>query len=313
MSEAAKIVVATFYKFVLLEDFRQQREPLQQLCQQYELRGTILLAPEGINATVAGSREGIDRLGDFLRAEPRFAGLEYKESCTDEVPFYRMKIRLKREIVTMGMPETEAERVSGIHVDPEQWNALLNDPEVTVIDARNQYECDIGMFKNAVSPVTNSFREFPEYVANNLDPGKHKKIAMYCTGGIRCEKASAYMLQQGFSEVYQLHGGILRYLAEANPGKNLWQGECFVFDGRVAVNDDLQPGIHQMCYSCRMPLSPEDRQSEKYQAGVSCPDCFDGLTPQRRSGLEERQRQITLAEQRNQRHIGVPFNPDRSI
>lgn len=304
------IVVAAFYKFVLLDDFQQLRAPLLALCQQYELRGTILLAPEGINTTIAGSRAGIDALGEFLRADGRFDGLEYKESLAEDYPFYRMKVRLKKEIVTMGMPETAPQRIAGKHVGPAEWNALLNDPDVVVIDARNQYECDIGMFKNAVSPVTDTFREFPEYVAKNLDPQKNKKIAMYCTGGIRCEKASAYMLKQGFSEVYQLNGGILRYFEEASPAENLWQGECFVFDGRVAVDDQLHPGVHQMCFSCRKPVSPEERESEKYELGVSCPACYDGLTAERRASLEERQRQIKLAEQRHQRHIGVPFNPD---
>lgn len=303
------IVVATFYKFVQLPDHRQLQYPLLQLCRQQNLRGTILLAGEGINATVAGEHAAIDVLRAWLQADGRFEQMEYKESFAAEFPFHRMKVRLKKEIVTMGRPETQSERISGIHVGPEEWNALLNDPDVTVIDARNHYECDIGMFKNAISPQTDTFSEFPDYVANNLDPARHRKIAMYCTGGIRCEKASSYMLAQGFSEVYQLNGGILRYLEEARQDDNLWQGECFVFDNRVAVDEKLRPGVHQMCYSCRKPLSPEDRQSEKYQPGVSCPACHDGLTPERRSSLEERERQVELAEQRDQRHIGVPFLP----
>ena len=287
--------------------------PLRLFCQQHGLRGTVLLAIEGINATVAGSREAIDDLGAYLRRDTRLAGMEYKESLADDFPFHRMKVRLKKEIVTMGIPEKQASRISGKHVGPAEWNALITDPAVTVIDARNQYECDIGMFKNAVSPQTEMFHQFPDYVANNLNPAIHKKIAMYCTGGIRCEKASAYMLKQGFSEVYQLNGGILRYLAETEPGENLWTGECFVFDDRVAVNNDLQPGVHQMCFSCRMPVSPEDRRSEKYEAGVSCPLCFDTQTEERRENLRERQRQVKLAEQRNQRHIGVPFNPNPAV
>lgn len=304
------IVVATFYKFAVLEDYVQMRETLLPFCQQHNLRGTILLALEGINATVAGSREDIDSLKTLLWSDSRLSGMEYKESFTEDFPFYRMKVRLKKEIVTMGVPQATPDRVSGTYVSPAEWNALISDPEVTVIDARNQYECDIGMFKHAVSPVTDTFHQFPEYVASHLDPAKNRKIAMYCTGGIRCEKASAYMLEQGFSEVYQLHGGILRYLAETPVDESLWQGECFVFDGRVAVNDALETGEHQLCYSCRMPLSPADRQSDKYEAGVSCDHCYDNLTDERRENLRERQRQMKLAEQRNQRHIGVPFIPD---
>lgn len=305
------LVVATFYHFVQLPDYRRLKSPLLQLCEAQHLRGTILLAGEGINATVAGTREGIDALCSLLKDDMRFVGMEYKESVADEMPFHRMKVRLKKEIVTMGRPETRAERRSGIHVGPDEWNALLDDPGVTVIDTRNQYECDIGKFKNAVSPHTNTFGEFPDYVAKNLDPARDKKIAMYCTGGIRCEKASAYLLEQGFSEVYQLNGGILRYLAEVAPEQNAWQGECFVFDGRVAVDDDLRPGEHTMCYSCRRPLSTADRASDKYREGISCPACHDSLTPERRANLEQRWRQVLLAEQRQQKHIGVPFVPKR--
>lgn len=303
-----RIIVAAFYQFIPLPDYRQLQQPLLELCLREQLCGTILLAPEGINATVAGSRAGIDALRAQL-AEYDFHGLEYKESVADEPPFLRMKVRLKKEIVAMGWPDTRQDRRSGVHVSPAEWNALLEDPEVIVIDARNQYECDIGMFKNAVSPQTNTFGEFPDYVARNLNPDRNKKIAMYCTGGIRCEKASAWMLEQGFSEVYQLNGGILRYLAEVEPEQNAWQGECFVFDGRIAVDEELRPGEHTMCYSCRRPLSPEDRASVKYREGISCPACHDSLTPERRANLEQRWRQVLLAEQRQQKHIGVPFVP----
>jgi len=225
---------------------------------------------------------------------------------TDVSPFYRMKVKLRREIVSLGSPGTDPSYRSGIRVPADQWNALISDPDVLVIDVRNQYECDIGSFKDAVSPETGSFSEFPEYVKQDLSPQKHKKIAMYCTGGIRCEKASAYMLQQGFEQVYQLQGGILRYLEQIQTENSLWQGECFVFDGRVAVDQALHKGQHDQCYSCRNPVSADDKKSDKYEEGVSCPSCYDTLTAERRASLKERQRQVKLAEQRNQQHIGVP-------
>jgi len=302
---AAHIVVTTFYKFVYLDNFRLMRGPLLEFCRANKLRGTVLLASEGINATVAGGRSGIDKLVACLEQDPRFSHMKYKESITREFPFHRMKVKLRKEIVTMGVPGAGPDRRAGTSVAPADWNALITDPGVTVIDARNQYECDVGRFKNAVSPETATFSEFPAYAANRLDPEKHKKIAMYCTGGIRCEKASSYLLQQGFSEVYQLQGGILAYLAEVPQEESLWTGECFVFDGRITVNEELQPGIYQQCYSCRRPLSPEDRQSAKYEEGVSCPACLDQLTDARRMNLRQRQYQVRLAEQRNQQHIGA--------
>ena len=224
------------------------------------------------------------------------------------MPFYRIKVKLKKEIVTLGVPDIDPRSFSGIRVDPQQWNKLINDPEVLVIDTRNHYEYLIGTFRNAVSPETNSFSDFPRYVKQTLDPMRHKKIAMFCTGGIRCEKASAYLLQQGFHKVYQLRGGILRYLEETAPDENLWNGECFVFDSRVAVNEKLEPGVHEQCYSCRMPVSPGDRESEKFEQGVSCPHCYEKLTKERRKRLRERQRQVELARQRNYQHIGAVFN-----
>jgi len=307
MSNPDNIAVITFYKFVGLHNYREMRAPLLAFCRENKLRGTILLAEEGINATVSGDRPALARLLDYLYQDTRLTGMEYKESGAPVFPFHRMKVKLKKEIVTMAVPGIEPDKLSGIRVNPVEWNALISDPEVVVIDTRNQYECDVGMFENALSPQIASFSEFPDYVATTLDPARHKKVAMYCTGGIRCEKASAYMLTHGFEQVYQLNGGILKYLEDIEPEQNLWNGECFVFDGRVAVNKALQPGEHELCYSCRHPLSPDDRLSEKYEEGISCPLCFDTLTDMRRASLKERQRQVTLAKQRNQQHIGAPF------
>ncbi|MGK0298927.1 MAG: UPF0176 protein [Gammaproteobacteria bacterium] len=305
MVEIEEIIVATFYKFVPIEDYKTLRATLLEICNTHHLRGTILLAEEGINATVAGSRDGIDALLVYLNQDPRFISMEYKESVNPVLPFYRMKVKIKNEIVALGVPGTDPNGQTGSRVPAEEWDNLINDPEVLVIDVRNKYECDIGSFKNAVMPETENFREFPDYVQQNLDPQRDKKIAMYCTGGIRCEKASAYLLNKGYEKVYQLDGGILRYLEQVNPEDSLWQGECFVFDGRVAVDQALQKGEHDQCYACRHPVSLDDMQSIKYLEGISCPHCFESLTADRRARMEERQRQVKLAEGRNQQHIGM--------
>lgn len=303
--EQNDIIIAALYKFVHLEDYRELREPLHNFCRAYRIKGTLLLAEEGINGTVAGDRAGIDALLNYLHSDPHFTDLEHKEAVAPAIPFYRMKVKLRKEVVSMGIPDIDPTRTSGIRIDPQHWNALINDPEVLVIDIRNQYEYEIGTFKNAISPGTDVFTEFPAWVNHHLDPVWNKKIAMFCTGGIRCEKASSYLLEQGFKEVYQLQGGILKYLEEVDPDENQWQGECFVFDGRVAVNENLQPGMHGLCYSCRMPVSPRDRQSDKYEQGVSCPNCHEGQTDERRTRLRERQHQVELAQQNNYQHIGA--------
>lgn len=302
------VVVAALYKFVHLPDYREMRRELFAVCKGNRIKGTILLAEEGINGTLAGSRTGISHLRELLAEDSRFDGLEYKESFADIVPFHRLKIKLKKEIVTMGRTDIDPARRSGTRVGAEQWNALISDPEVLVLDTRNQYEYEVGTFRNAVSPELKSFRQFPDYVRSKLDPRRHRKVAMFCTGGIRCEKASAFLLQQGFTEVYQLQGGILNYLQQVKPEANLWQGECFVFDGRVAVDTVLQKGEHEQCYSCRHPLSSADRQSEEYEQGVSCPHCYSRLTPARRAGLRERQRQVELAAARNELHVGAKMS-----
>ncbi|MDZ4873739.1 MAG: Thiosulfate sulfurtransferase GlpE [Chroococcidiopsis cubana SAG 39.79] len=285
-------VIATFYKFVSLPDCAEIREPLLSYCLSQGVKGTILLAEEGINGTIAAaSRSLIDSLFAFLGSDPRLADLEYKLSRAEAPPFERMKVKLKREIVTIGIPEADPSQQAGTYVNPQDWNAIISDPEVVVIDTRNDYEVKIGSFQRAQNPQTQSFRQFPEYVRQHLNPDKHKKVAMFCTGGIRCEKASSFMLSQGFQEVYHLKGGILKYLEEVPSEESLWQGECFVFDERVAVQQGLVPGNYEMCRSCGHPISEEDKQSEKYEEGISCPDCFNTLTEEKRSRQQEKLKQ----------------------
>lgn len=267
-------VVATFYKFVNLPDFAEKQAIIREFCQKNQIKGTILLAAEGINGTIAGSRQGIDAVLSFLRSDSRFADLESQESPAAETPFKRLKVRLKREIVTLGRLDVNPNEEVGTYVTPQDWNALISNPEVLLLDTRNTYEVAIGRFKGAVAPKTRSFRQFPDYVRQNLAPARQQKIVMYCTGGIRCEKASSFLLSQGFTEVYQLKGGILRYLAEIDPKESLWEGECFIFDGRIALKLGLEPGSHGMCRNCGFPLSEADCLSPQYQEGVSCPHCF---------------------------------------
>ncbi|MGB1456311.1 rhodanese-related sulfurtransferase [Spongiibacter marinus] len=302
----SNIVVAALYKFVSLPDFHELREPLLDHCLAQNIRGTLLLAEEGINGTVAGSREAIDSLLAYLKADPRLADLSHKESFDSSQPFYRMKVKLKKEIVTMGIDGIDPNEVVGTYVKPKDWNALISDPDVVLIDTRNDYEVEIGTFKGAVDPKTESFRQFPEYVRQNYNPAKHKKVAMFCTGGIRCEKASAFMKREGFEEVYHLEGGILKYLEEVDQPDSLWQGECFVFDNRVSVKQGLEPGEYALCHGCRWPITDADRQSEKYEEGVSCPACHDTLTDEQRQRFRDRQKQIELARQRNVPHVGAP-------
>lgn len=301
----ARVVVAALYKFVSLEDFHELREPLLDACIAAGARGTLLLAKEGINGTIAGSREGVDRVLAYLRADPRLADLEHKESLDNHMPFYRMKVKLKKEIVTMGVAGIDPNERVGSYVKPRDWNALVSDPEVLLIDTRNDYEYDIGSFRGAVDPHTTSFREFPAYVRSQLDPRKQKKVAMFCTGGIRCEKASAFMLKEGFEEVYHLEGGVLKYLEEVPEEDSIWEGECFVFDNRVAVNHQLEKGSYDQCYGCRHPITEQDKESDKYQKGICCPGCFDSLTVEQVARFRERQKQIELAELRGEVHVGA--------
>lgn len=301
-------VVCALYKFVTLENFEQLRQPLHDLMVEQGVRGTLLLAKEGINGTIAGSREGIDAVLAWLQSDPRLEGLGYKESFDDSNPFYRTKVKLKKEIVTMGVEGIDPKRVVGTYVKPQDWNALISDPEVILVDTRNDYEVQIGTFKNAVNPQTDTFREFPQYVQDNLDPQKHKKVAMFCTGGIRCEKSTAYLKEQGFDEVYHLEGGILKYLEEVPEEQTMWEGECFVFDNRVSVNHSLEKGEYDQCHACRMPITEEDKASAQYEKGVSCPHCHDRLTARQRERFLQREKQAQLARERGEAHIGADAN-----
>ncbi len=298
------IVVAALYRFVRLDNYQQLRQPLLNMMLKNHVRGTLLLASEGINGTVAGSQKAIDSLIGWLRQDERLAELDCKFSYDDKMPFYRSRVKLKKEIVTMGVEGIDPNRVVGTYVKPADWNALISDPEVVVIDTRNDYETAIGSFENALIPNTRSFREFPDYAIKNLDQNRQNKVAMFCTGGIRCEKSTAYLKEQGFDEVYHLQGGILKYLEEVPQSESLWRGECFVFDNRVSVNHALEKGSYDQCHACRLPITDTDKKSEKYQAGVSCPACFDTKNESERARFREREKQMQLASQRGEHHIG---------
>ena len=306
-------LTAALYKFVDLPDFADLQAPLQAFCESHDVKGTLLLAEEGINGTIAGPEAGVRAVLAHLRADPRLAALEHKEAHCDKAPFYRMKVRLKREIVTMGVEGINPNRMAGQYVKPQDWNALINDPDVVLIDTRNDYEVSIGTFEGAINPATSSFSELPDWVRREMGPegrlqdrgGKKPKVAMFCTGGIRCEKSTAFMRTQGFDEVYHLEGGILKYLETVPEDQSSWRGECFVFDERVSVTHDLQPGHYALCRSCRDPVSAKDKLSPLYVEGVSCPGCHDKTTEAQKEGFRERQRQIAFAQQRNERHIGI--------
>jgi len=299
-----QITVCALYKFVRLENFEALKAPLLVVMEKHDVKGTLLLADEGINGTIAGVKKDIDTVLNFLMADTRLAELSYKVSFHQTNPFQRTKVKLKKEIVTMGIEGIDPNQVVGTYVKPKDWNALISDPEVLLVDTRNDYEVEIGTFENALNPDTTSFREFPEYVKQNLDKNKHKKVAMFCTGGIRCEKSTAYLKEQGFEDVYHLEGGILKYLEEVPATETMWQGECFVFDGRVAVNHELEQGQYDQCFACRYPLTEKEKESKDYVKGVSCHRCIDKMTDKQRSGFAERERQIALAKQRGEAHIG---------
>jgi len=302
------VVVAAMYHFARLDDFQALRAPLHRVMLNHGVKGTLLLAREGINGTIAGSREGIDAVMAWIRADGRLAPIDVKESYTDDNPFYRTKVKLKNEIVTMGVEDVDPRHIVGTYVKPQDWNALISDPEVVVIDTRNDYEYQIGSFERAVNPETDAFREFPEFVERNLDPSRHKKVAMFCTGGIRCEKSTAFLKQQGFSEVYHLEGGILKYLEEVPEDQSLWRGECFVFDNRVTVNHRLERGSYDQCHACRMPITDEEKLSEHFLPGISCPHCHDRHSQEQIRRYAERERQIQLARERGENHIGEPMS-----
>ena len=299
-------MVVALYRFVALDDFEELKAPLLNVCHEAGLKGTLLLAREGINGTIAGTRRGIQSVIEWLLRDARFEGLDWKESFHDTDPFHRMKVKLKKEIVTMGVAHVDPNVCVGRYATPAQWNSLIDDPECLVVDTRNDYEVAIGSFRGAVNPSTKSFRDFPQWARDNLRPEEHKKIAMFCTGGIRCEKSTSFLISEGFAEVWHLQGGILKYLEEIPESESRWEGECFVFDSRVAVNHDLAKGRFDQCYACRHPITEEEKASTHYERGVSCPHCYQDQTGERKDRLRERQKQVELAARRGERHIGGP-------
>jgi UPF0176 protein len=298
------LTIAALYHFARLDDPATLRGPLLDLCLKHSIKGSLLLAREGVNGTIAGSAEGIAAVLGHLRAWPGCAGLEWKESYAEAMPFGRMKVKLKREIVTMGVPDVDPLAAVGHYVTPADWNALISSPDVAVIDTRNDYEVAIGTFEGAVDPGTKSFREFPAWWEANRERFGNKRIAMFCTGGIRCEKSTNYLLSQGVPEVFHLKGGILKYLEDVPAEASLWQGECYVFDGRVSVGHGLVPGQNSSCGACRRPVTPEGRAHPSFEPGVCCAECVDEYSPADRERFRERQRQMKLAEARGEPHLG---------
>ena len=318
----SRYLTAALYKFVDLPDCAELKPVLQAVCDARGVKGTLLLATEGINGTIAGLPADVHGVLAHLRADARLADLTHKESWADEPPFLRMKVRIKKEIVTLGVDGVSPAHLKGSYIKPQQWNALISDPDVVVVDTRNDYEVQIGSFKGAVDPNIKTFADLPEWVAAQTLAGgvlsghsaKKPKVAMFCTGGIRCEKSTALLRMQGFDEVYHLEGGILKYLETVPPSDSLWQGECFVFDERVSVGHGLQVGTLELCRSCRHPVGDVERASRFYEKGISCPRCFDAKTPEQKKGFAERQRQVELARQRGTAHVGakMPRNLSRN-
>ena len=296
--------IAALYHFTRFTDPVAIRQPLKALCDAQGISGTLLIAPEGINGTIAGSRAGIDSILAHIRALPGCAGLEWKESTAEIAPFHRMKVRLKKEIVTMGQPDVDPVAQVGQYVEPADWNALISAPDVAVIDTRNDYEVAIGTFDGAVDPQTKSFGEFPKWWEDNKHRFHNKRIAMFCTGGIRCEKSTNYLMSQGVEEVYHLKGGILKYLEDVPQEDSKWDGECFVFDGRVSVGHGLREGPHHLCHACRRPILPQDMAHPAFEQGVSCHQCVDETSDADKARFRERQKQVVLASARGIRHIG---------
>ncbi len=296
--------VAALYHFTRFPDPAAIKAPLAELCCTQGVKGSLLLAAEGINGTIAGPRAGIDAVLAHIRALPGCTDLSWKEAEAEAMPFGRMKVRLKREIVTMGQPDVDPRAKVGHYIAPEDWNDLIAQPDVAVIDTRNDYEVAIGSFDGAVDPQTTSFSEFPAWWEANKDRFHNKRIAMFCTGGIRCEKSTNYLLSQGVDDVFHLKGGILQYLEDVPANESLWHGGCFVFDQRVAVGHGLQPTGHVMCHACRRPLTQADTQRPEYEDGVQCHQCVDEFDAARRERFRERQRQIKLAEERGELHLG---------
>ncbi|WP_299847113.1 rhodanese-related sulfurtransferase [uncultured Roseovarius sp.] len=301
--------IAALYHFTRFDDPASLQGPLLDLCKAEDIRGILLIASEGVNGTIAGSRKGIDKVLAHLRALPGCTDLEHKESTADTQPFGRLRVRLKKEIVTMGQPDVDPQAKVGHYVDPTDWNELITSPDVAVIDTRNDYEVAIGTFQGAIDPETASFRDFPAWWEENKHRFHNKRIAMFCTGGIRCEKSTNYLLGQGVEDVYHLKGGILKYLEEVPEAQSTWQGDCFVFDGRVSVGHGLKEGPHQLCYACRRPVLPADMTRPEYEHGVSCHHCADETSEDDKNRFRERQKQIALSEARGEKHMqNLPGN-----
>jgi UPF0176 protein len=297
--------VASFYRFLDLADPVALRDQLQSICDERSVLGTILVAGEGFNGTICGQQQAILDVLDWLaRGLALKTPVEARWTDAGEAPFRRMRVRVKKEIVTLGRPDLLPHRKTGTYVPPDEWNALIDNPDVLVIDTRNHYEVEVGSFPRAIDPGTDSFRQFPVFAEQLAKTSKDRPLAMFCTGGIRCEKATALMLELGFEEVYHLQGGILNYLRDMPETENRWQGECFVFDTRVAVDKDLTEGGYVQCHACRRPLSAGDLESPDYREGVSCPNCVDQVDEERAARLEERRKQVALAVRRGEKHIG---------
>jgi UPF0176 protein len=300
----SKYVVAALYHFTKFEDHKSLQAPLQRVCVENGVKGSLLLAFEGINGTIAGSRAGIDAALGAIRALPGCATFEYKESFATEMPFLRMKVKVKKEIVTMGQPSVDPTAHVGSYVTPEDWNDLITQDDVVVIDTRNDYEVEIGTFQGAIDPKTKSFGEFPAWWEENKDRFHNKRVAMFCTGGIRCEKSTNYLLGEGVEDVYHLKGGILKYLEDVPQEESTWDGECFVFDSRVSVKHGLEEGQYELCFACRMPLAPDDFERPEYEHGVTCHQCIYTHDEDRKERFRERQKQVELAKKRGIQHIG---------
>ena len=294
------LLVAAFYKFIQLDDLESLQERIESCCQENNVFGIVLLAHEGINSTIAGTREGVGKVLEFIRQDSRFADLKWKESCATKQPFRKLRVRLKKEIVTLGIPGVDPNQLVGTYIKPSEWNALISDPDVFVIDTRNHYETEIGTFKGAVDPGLDSFSQLPAWLEKKIKSGEQPRVAMFCTGGIRCEKSTAFLKQAGVKEVYHLEGGILKYLEEVPEDESLWEGECFVFDQRVAVGHGLKLTDYELCRACRFPLRPSEKQSKYFQEGVSCSRCYEQTSGDQKARFAERQKQFELAKSRRE-------------
>jgi len=306
MQDSNEIIVATLYKFFKVDDLVALQDQLYAICNKNNVMGTILIANEGVNGTISAKPKEIEETLISIQKDDRFSEIEIKYSSTNKQPFHKMRVRLKKEIVTIGLPEINPNKTVGTYVKPEEWNDIISDPDVILIDTRNKFEIKIGSFKNALDPRTTSFRDFPEWVKKFKQDktNTNKKIAMYCTGGIRCEKASSLMKEEGFNEVYHLQGGILKYLEQVEKEKSLWEGECFVFDDRVCLTENLEVGSYKMCFACRMPITEDELNDDRYEEGISCLYCYDKTTKDKKERFESRQKQIELSKLRGEKHIG---------